>query len=261
MSPRTSILDWTLEMTGRNAPLPLLLVLAPLMVVLLVVAGCAGATGGNTGGMAGVGAAGAAGGSGGVGGASETGDGAAGTGAAGAGMEGACPGAAGASGTSVCSTGLVCERLAPAACADPSWAEWPMPNGPSDVAAGAPNLASDTDHGDGTVTDNVTGLMWQKVAAAQMLTQAQALAYCPTLSLGGHADWRLPSLIELMSIVDKGQSNPSIDAMYFPATPATPFWSSTPVAGSTTAGWYVYFDYGNALTFDLTDMLGVRCVR
>jgi hypothetical protein len=35
---------------------------------------------------------------------------------------------------SQCADGTVCERIAPAACVDPQWAEWPMPNSAADVA-------------------------------------------------------------------------------------------------------------------------------
>ena len=111
-----------------------------------------------------------------------------------------------------CTTGLVCERYGTAACLDSNWAEWPMPNSQVDVSAGAPNLESYKDNGDGTISDNVTGLMWQKAAyASQSLSSSQGLAYCPTLTLGGHSDWRLPSLIELISIVDYSQMNPAIN--------------------------------------------------
>jgi hypothetical protein len=54
-----------------------------------------------------------------------------------------------------------------------------MPNSQVDVTAGAPNLESYTDNGDGTVTDNVTGLMWQQAVPATTYTWANAVAYCP----------------------------------------------------------------------------------
>jgi len=158
-----------------------------------------------------------------------------------------------------CSAGLVCERYPPAACADPNWNEWPLPNSQVDVAAGAPNLESYTDNGDGTVTDNVTGLMWQQ--AVTSYSWADAVAYCPTLTLAGQSDWRLPSMIELLSIVDHGQYNPSIDPTYFPSTPPDSFWSSSPVAGSPYHAWYVYFYYGLANNEGVAYPHYVRCVR
>jgi hypothetical protein len=162
-----------------------------------------------------------------------------------------------------CSTGLVCERVASAACSDPNWAEWPMPNGPVDVAAGAPSSAQYMENGDMTVTDTVTGLMWQKVAPTGTFTQAQTVAFCPTLTLGGHNDWRLPSLVELVSLVDYGQAypGPTIDSTSFPATPAAVFWSSSPAAGSQFAAWLVNFNYGFVGYSDMGGLNNVRCVR
>jgi hypothetical protein len=129
-----------------------------------------------------------------------------------------------------------------------------------DVTAGAPNLESFTNNGDGTVTDNVTGLMWQQAVPSATYTWANAVAYCPTLMLAGHSDWRLPSQIELESIVDFGQSFPSINGTYFPATPSNLFWSSSPVASSTLV-WGVYFSNGGTAHGDASITTYIRCVR
>jgi hypothetical protein len=173
------------------------------------------------------------------------------------------PGGGGSQATicGTCSGGLVCERNPPATCADPNWDEWPLPNSQVDVAAGAPNLESYADNGDGTVTDNVTGLMWQQAVPATLYAWADAIAYCPTLTLAGHSDWRLPSVIELVSIVDLGQFSPSINGKYFPSTPANFFWSSSPVAGSPSLAWLVYFDNGNTGSVVVSGTDFVRCVR
>jgi hypothetical protein len=143
------------------------------------------------------------------------------------------------------------------------WAEWPMPNDQVDVTAGAPNLESYTDNHDGTVTDNVTGLMWQQaVSTTTYYTWAQAVAYCPTLTLASHSDWRLPSRIELVSIVDLGvTSGATINATYFPSTPADWFWSSSPSAGSSSLAWSVLFDGGRMGFSDVSGPFLVRCVR
>jgi hypothetical protein len=165
-----------------------------------------------------------------------------------------------------CTTGLVCERYGGPACVDPNWAEWPMPNGPVDVLAGAPNRESYVDNGDGTVRDNVTGLVWQKaVAPGTYDAQAVALTYCAGLNLGGHTDWRLPSVVELVSLVDPGTAGPSINATFFPGTPATRtnadfFCSSTSYAGVAGGAWYVGFFVGNIYP-GLAQSASVRCVR
>ena len=89
------------------------------------------------------------------------------------------------------------------------------------------NQAQYQDNGDGTVTDLVTGLMWQQDPGAK-LTFDQAAAGASSLTLGGYSDWRLPTIKELYSLilfsgtdvsrcVDVGSCNatPFIDTDYF----------------------------------------------
>lgn len=58
------------------------------------------------------------------------------------------------------------------------------------------------DNADGTVSDRVTGLQWQKAHNATRVDYFVAKADCRSLRLGGHADWRLPTIKELFSIAD-----------------------------------------------------------
>lgn len=164
-------------------------------------------------------------------------------------------------GTSKCATSWVCPRTAPQACVNPDFALWPMPNSQADVSAGARNLENYADNGDGTVTDNITGLMWQKSTYAG----ASLASYCSGISLAGHGDWRLPTVIELASLLDYGQSAPPlINAAVFPGTPTGPILllSSTPLAGSTSFSWGVSFGTGNTNTTQNTSTNNqVRCVR
>ncbi|MGO8997048.1 MAG: DUF1566 domain-containing protein [Polyangiaceae bacterium] len=160
----------------------------------------------------------------------------------------------------VCGTGLVCERYSTLSCGDPAWADWPMPNDPS-ADPGAPNPESYTDNGDGTVTDNVTGLMWQQAVPTSTYPEDQAETFCASLALAGHCDWRLPSVIELVSIEDDGEASPSIDPTYFPSTPADYFWTSTANARVPGAWWDISFA-GYQLWYTApTDPHYVRCVR
>lgn len=55
------------------------------------------------------------------------------------------------------------------------------------------------DNGDGTITDEVTGLQWQK--DYQVMTYEEALAALKTLELAGTKDWRLPSIKEAYSLI------------------------------------------------------------
>jgi hypothetical protein len=56
------------------------------------------------------------------------------------------------------------------------------------------------DNGDGTVTDGVTGLMWQQDPGEKM-TYSQAAAGASAFRLAGHSNWRLPSIKELYSLI------------------------------------------------------------
>jgi hypothetical protein len=160
-----------------------------------------------------------------------------------------------------CTANLACERAGtPAACLDPEWAEWPAPASPGKLAADQ-IAESYTDNGDMTVTDNVTKLMWQQNVDTNYRTQTVAIQQCASLSLAGYHDWRLPTQIELLSIVDYTRANPCLDATYFPGTPAYAFWSSTPYTPSNAFAWGVTFDYGTEGTNTTLFPAGVRCVR
>jgi hypothetical protein len=67
------------------------------------------------------------------------------------------------------------------------------------------------DNGNGTVTDLVTGLMWQKDPGEKM-TFLQAVAEATKLRLAGYTDWRLPSVKELYSLILFDGTDPSVCA-------------------------------------------------
>ena len=129
-----------------------------------------------------------------------------------------------------------------------------------------------TDNGNGTVSDSVTGLMWQKCSAGQnndstcsgtsQTYQWQgAFAFCNGLSLAGHSDWRLPNVKELHSIVDDTVSKPAINTTPFPNTESSSYWSSTTYASNPSSAWLVGFDAGGVGYYGKTDVGYVRCVR
>jgi len=72
-----------------------------------------------------------------------------------------------------------------------------------------------TDNGDGSITDNVTGLIWQKTPSDEHYSITQALDYCDKLEIGDNSDWRLPSLEELYTIQDFSEGWPYVDQDYF----------------------------------------------
>jgi hypothetical protein len=120
--------------------------------------------------------------------------------------------------------------------------------------------ASFTNNGDGTVTDNSTGLMWQQGESSAMTWEA-TLSYCEGLTLGNHPAWRLPNIKELESLTDDTRYNPSIDTTLFPNAHASAYWSSTTHASSTYYEWYVYFGSGYVSSSFWSNSRYVRCVR
>lgn len=77
------------------------------------------------------------------------------------------------------------------------------------------NTPSYTDNGDGTITDNVTGLIWTQEVSSFSMSWAQASGYCDTLTTGGYTDWRIPTIKELWSIREFSQGWPWINTDYF----------------------------------------------
>ncbi len=138
------------------------------------------------------------------------------------------------------------------------WATWRMPNTP---LPGLPNPQKYDTQKLEVVVDEVTGLMWQRNVVNEFLTFDEAQRRCERLALGGYDDWRLPSRIELVSILDMAQTQPSINRAAFPQTPTDWFWTSTVSAGSDSEAWYVYFYSGYPKTNDTGNRFSVRCVR
>jgi hypothetical protein len=116
----------------------------------------------------------------------------------------------------------------------------------------------------GRVRDQASGLTWERNPAYTGITHAEALAYCNGLTLDGLDDWRLPTLLEMVSIIDAGRTVPGFNTVAFPNIPQNSyFWTSTPRAGSATQAYrmgtnYPVSSYGN-LTEGSPNL--VRCVR
>ncbi len=100
-----------------------------------------------------------------------------------------------------------------------------------------------TDNGDGTVTDNLTALIWLKNANCfAVQTWANALSAANTLANGscGLSDgsiagqWRLPNVNELHSLIDLAQLSPALPAGHpFTLTTLGIYWTSTTNPGQT----------------------------
>jgi len=87
-----------------------------------------------------------------------------------------------------------------------------------------------TDNEDGTVTDNLTGLMWIKNGA--ILTQYlcdwyEVLVFCNDLNLAGYDDWRMPNVREMLSLVDYEMLPPALPAGHPFENINGRYWTST----------------------------------
>jgi hypothetical protein len=147
------------------------------------------------------------------------------------------------------------------------------------------------------VRDNVTGLIWEvKVDNGDLHDKDHTYSwYNPDSSRnGGHAgmqsggqcsgsdcdtaafvqavnqkglcgaqDWRMPTELELIGIVNNGRVNPAIDTGYFPNTPSDKFWSSTAYSINSVNAWNVNFSTGSLYVYNSakSDNYHVRLVR
>jgi hypothetical protein len=135
-----------------------------------------------------------------------------------------------------------------------------MPNPPA--AKGAMNPQTFGVRAAGVVVDTITKLEWQQKAEDVRLSRSGAEAYCEALSIS-QGGFRLPSRIELLSLLDVTRSNPSLDAKAFPNALVGRYWSASRYAGDAARGWLVNFEFGTeiALTAPEETEALVRCVR
>ena len=142
------------------------------------------------------------------------------------------------------------------------------------------------DHGNGTITDTRTGLMWQRCADGQLgadcrtgtptahasfaaaLGRAKEVNADATGAGRGHDDWRVPNRNELASLVQPSCAAPAINRLRFPVTPdkptTAPFWTSSPWIASPAGKamvWAVQFNDGSVLPVDATSDHHLRLVR
>ena len=143
-----------------------------------------------------------------------------------------------------------------------------------ELQRGITRSLSHIDNGDGTITDNITGLMWEKLGDDGSVlhdkdlqyTWATAFAKVATLnssSFGGHNDWRLPNINELQTLANYGLTypvDPAVDAAFdtncmagcsatgpgaCSCTRPSYYWSSTTYQSIPARAWVVSFAFGD----------------
>jgi len=135
-----------------------------------------------------------------------------------------------------------------------------------------------TSNADGTITDNSTGLVWEKLTSAAtihnvgdlytwadaFLVKIAALNTVPCFA--NHCDWRLPNVNELQTLVDYGRFEPAIDPVFNNGSDSFTsggYWSSSSYQGGPGRAWVVDFFDGQlgSLSFNNFSDSGVRAVR
>lgn len=145
-------------------------------------------------------------------------------------------------------------------------------------------IRSFTDNGDGTITDNVTGLMWEKLSNdgsshdVDDVFDWQSALSKKTNALNaqmfaGHNDWRLPNITELQTLADFGSYFPATSSLFHDnCAPGCTvltcscmdmyhYWSSSTWAGNSTIALVLNMNDGLIYGRDKTLTARVRAVR
>lgn len=141
-----------------------------------------------------------------------------------------------------------------------------------------------TDNGDGTITDNRTGLMWEKLSDDGSIHDldnaytweaafSSKIATLNSTSFAEHSDWRLPNEVELFTLINLGVDHPAVDPEFntgcepgctvltCSCTYSNYHWSSTTYQYSKTAAWALNFADGDTVGPHKLSASRVRAVR
>ena len=119
------------------------------------------------------------------------------------------------------------------------------------------------DHGNGTVTDERTGLMWEQglcpVRYAWVDATKVRIAELNAAALGGHTDWRLPTRAELVSLIEDTRHDPWCDPIL--TCQSSIYWSATTCQDDPSSAWLVFFLDGDVYADVKGNTYYVRGVR
>lgn len=113
------------------------------------------------------------------------------------------------------------------------------------------------------VLDQETGLVWEKSPSAITDSWGNQRTSCTNRSFGGHLGWRLPSVVELLSLVDPTQSSPSLPLGHpFTSVQVSSYWTATISATSnTTDAWLLNLANGSVGESNMNTIIYAWCVR
>jgi len=114
------------------------------------------------------------------------------------------------------------------------------------------------------VLDRETGLVWERSPQGNNQNWAQARTTCAGKAIGDRKGWRLPSFVELESLVDPSVAapGPTLPAGHpFTNVQSGLYWSAATSAENSTTAWSVNYLSGNLTPSTKSLDLGVWCVR
>jgi hypothetical protein len=113
-----------------------------------------------------------------------------------------------------------------------------------------------------TATEGLSKTQWQVHESTEVFTWINALQYCDTLDLAGYSDWRLPSIKELLLIIEDNGPNTAYTPSVFPTSANDEVWSSTPYVADGAQSWTLSLNNGTTSQApNDSAQLAVRCVR
>lgn len=142
--------------------------------------------------------------------------------------------------------------------AEPAW---------SQKLAPAKRFVVLTDWFSEAVLDKETGLVWEKATASDIRVWEDddlnnARFACATRVVGGRKGWRLPSIVELASLIDPTQSFPALPLGHpFTIVLTTQYWSATTDARNSSNAWWFQPADGRLGTLPKSSPSLVWCVR
>jgi hypothetical protein len=115
--------------------------------------------------------------------------------------------------------------------------------------------------GNAAVRDNNTGLVWEQGPDATPRTWVEATTYCVNKTVGGTRGWRVPSVVELASLIDPSLPAPFVPTSIFSGVQSAIYWSATSYPDPITFARQVNFLDGHTEWSDRATSLHVWCAR
>ena len=157
---------------------------------------------------------------------------------------------------------------------DPAFAAAPVKDDPhaglvqnwDKVITGTTRFTLLADFANAAVRDNETGLVWEQApdnSTRNWQSARFSIGSCFNKIVGGKKGWRLPSVVELSSLVDSVNLNPALPNGHpFTGVQSAAYWTATSEIDRTTNAWIVVFGSGIVSAADkVANSFFIWCVR